>query len=60
MREVSMYKVIILSRVRVTVDGVWIGNLIYWTLTHNSWLHFTVRYHTQTSVHSHVFTAFAW
>jgi hypothetical protein len=28
-----VYKLHILSRVWVTIDGVWIGNLIYWTLS---------------------------
>jgi hypothetical protein len=49
---------IVLSRDRVTIDEVWIGNRIFGTLTHNSWLHFTVHYYTQTHTiaHSHVFT----
>jgi hypothetical protein len=27
---------VILSRVRVTTDGVWIGNRIYWTIQHTT------------------------
>jgi hypothetical protein len=35
----------------VTVDGIWIGDSIIDDLyTHNSWLHFTDHWHTQTSV----------
>jgi hypothetical protein len=45
-----------LSLDRVTIDGVWIGNRIYWTLWISAWLHFTIHYNTHTSVHSHVFT----
>jgi hypothetical protein len=53
---------IILSRIQVysvTIDGVWIGNRLYWTLWYSAWLHFTVHYytHTHTSVYSHVFTS---
>jgi hypothetical protein len=36
----------------VTIDGVWIGNRIYWTLKHNLWLLFTKHSHTQTLVFS--------
>jgi hypothetical protein len=39
-----------LSRDWLTVDGVCVGNRIYWTLQQNLWLYFTVHYHTQTSV----------
>jgi hypothetical protein len=41
------------------IDGVWIGNWIYWTLWY-AWLHFTVRCYTRTSVQSHVSTTIAW
>jgi hypothetical protein len=46
----------------VTIDGVWIGNPMYWTLSYSAWLHFTVHCltHAHTSVHSHAFTAVAW
>jgi hypothetical protein len=43
----------------VTIDGVWISNWIYWTVTlrYSSWLYFTIHYYTHTSVHIHVFTS---
>jgi hypothetical protein len=46
----------------VTVDGVWIGNRIYWTLWYSAWLHFTVHCyrHTHSGIYSNVFTAIAW
>jgi hypothetical protein len=53
----------VLSLDGVTIDGVWIGNLIYWTLKHSkSWLHFTNHCYTHrhTIVHSNVLTAVAW
>jgi hypothetical protein len=48
----------------VNIDGVPIGNRIYWTLTlgYSEWLHFWVHYYTRTStsINSNVFTAVAW
>jgi hypothetical protein len=38
---------------------VWWSDLLY-ILTHNSWLHFTNNYHTDTSVLSHVLHYAAW
>jgi hypothetical protein len=38
----------IVTWVNVTIDGDWIGNRIYWTLRHNSWLQFTNHCHTHT------------
>jgi hypothetical protein len=50
---------IILSRVRVAIDGVWLKDRIYWTLWYNAWLHYSsllhTHTHTHTSVYSHVF-----
>jgi hypothetical protein len=37
------------THMRVIIEGVWIGNRIYWTLI-QLLLHFTNYYHTQTSV----------
>jgi hypothetical protein len=42
----------ILSHGRVTTDRVWIGNWNYWTLTHNSWLH----YHMHTPMSTVMFS----
>jgi hypothetical protein len=53
-------KVNIFTRDSVTIDGVRVGNLIYWTLLNNSWLHFTNHYCTQTSVLSHGLHCAAW
>jgi hypothetical protein len=45
----------------VNIDGVWVDNRIYSdALNHNSWLHFTNHYHTQTSVLSHGRQCAAW
>jgi hypothetical protein len=41
----------ILSRVWVTIDGVWIDDRIYWTLWYSVWLHFTVHRLTHTCTH---------
>lgn len=35
----------------MTIEGFWTGNRLYWTL--KSWIPFTNRYYTQTSVLSH-------
>jgi hypothetical protein len=46
----------------VIIDGVWIDDLMYWTLCYTAreyTLQFTVT-HIHSSVHSHVFTAVAW
>jgi hypothetical protein len=64
-RNPSLYRLrypgFILSRNRVTIDGLLVGNRIYWTLlTHNSWLLFTHHCHTQTSVLSHGLHCSAW
>jgi hypothetical protein len=39
----------------VTIDGVWIGEWIYWPLIriHHSELHFTVQCYTHTHTHTH-------
>jgi hypothetical protein len=51
----------IFTRMIVKIDGVWIGNWIYWTLRYDNdyTLQFSVTHththtHTHTSVHSHV------
>jgi hypothetical protein len=43
----------------VTIDGVWIGTRIYWTLWYSAWVHFTIHYyaHTHTTAQSHIFTS---
>jgi hypothetical protein len=43
---------IILSRVWVTVDGVWIDYRIYWSLGYNTWLRVTVHCYTRTHTHT--------
>jgi hypothetical protein len=48
------------SHVNVTIHGVWIDDLIYWTLWYSAWLQLTGHYYIYTSVHSHVFTAVTW
>jgi hypothetical protein len=35
---------------RVTIDGVWVVDRIYWTLWYSVWLHFTVHSYTHTLV----------
>jgi hypothetical protein len=47
----------IVSHARVTIDGFYIDDQTYWTLSYSACLQFTVLCHTQThfSVHSHVF-----
>jgi hypothetical protein len=39
----------------VTVDGVWIGNSIYWTLWYSAWLQFTFHYYTHTFPQSRLY-----
>jgi hypothetical protein len=54
----SISNVVKLSGVWVTIDGVWIGDGIYWTLWYRAWLHFKFTMTlTHTILHSHVVTS---
>jgi hypothetical protein len=58
--KLSLEFILSLGR-RLTMDGFWIDDRIYWTLWHNVWLHFTVHCYTHTrthtDVHGHGFTS---
>jgi hypothetical protein len=58
LKSVDLALSFILLRDRVTIDGIWTDNWIYWTL--NSGLHFTNHCHTKISVLSHGLLCAAW
>jgi hypothetical protein len=52
------------THIILSCDKVWLQTnfglligFIGWTLWYSAWLHFTFRYYTHTSVHSHLFTS---